>query len=124
MKLSIVAALSFALSGCVVAIGDDRPEFSYTESEDIKRVFVEDAKIINLSSSTNGWSYDFYVEIEGGTGECAGKKIGFTRIGHVKMGERLFDLAKIAYLEKKTVTIGNNGGGNGCNDASFIVTTG
>jgi hypothetical protein len=120
MKLSIVAALSLALSGCVVAIDDGSPEYDYTE--ETKRIFVKDGIITKLISSTN-FNYVFYVEVEGGTGECADKRIGFKRVGHIALGEKSFEMAKIAYLEKKTVTISNNGTGNGCSDASFIEIT-
>lgn len=124
MKKIIFGLALLQLSGCVVPMtAAERPRYSYTETEDVKRIFVENALITSISSSTNGHAYDFYVELKGGSGDCANKRVSFTRLEHIKMGERLFELAKLAYLEKKTVTIGNNGGGNGCNDASFIVTT-
>jgi len=113
MKLSIVAALSFALSGCVVTVTDDTGE---------KLEYVNNATIEYITTDVKGFPFGFAVKVKGGTGACADKLITFDRVGANNTGKRIFSMAQMALLEKRAITIGNNESAKSdCSDARYMT---
>jgi len=106
MKLSIVGALAFLVSGNCLAVE-----------------LVKDAEIVKVGSSTSNVRANFVITVKGGTGLCAGKLITFPLNRTNVFFETMHITAISAFNSGVKVTVKDSHNRNTCDQADYIEMT-